>query len=163
RSFAPASIGPGSLGGVLVLDPPGGQTSERTELWVAAGSFGALRMRVGDVRDTGTGARVVSAVSASRSDDDFSYFDPNAPGGGALRLRENAGHAAANGLAGWYLPVRFGDASGHLSVTALAQARRQGLPGTINFPTLHQRLDSDRELAAIQLSIPTGRGAWITR
>src|SRR5262249_4996576 len=138
RSFAPASIGPGSLGGVLVLDAPSAQTEERTEVWAAAGSFGALRMRSGDVRMTGDGARVVSAISASRSVDDFSYRDPSS---GTYRARENAGHAAVNGLVGWYMPVRFGEgAPGHLAVVMLAQARRQELPGSINSVTPHQRL-----------------------
>jgi hypothetical protein len=161
RSFAPAAIGPGSLGGVLVVDPPGAQTEPRTEVWGAAGSFGALRMRAGDVRELGQGTRVVSALSASRADDDFSYFDPTVQ---AFRARENAGHAAVNGLVGYYLPVRFGDAApGHLAVTMLAQARRQELPGTIYLPTPRQRLSSDRELTSLELSFPAAGGAWIAR
>src|SRR5262245_22743071 len=161
RSFAPAAIGPASLGGVLVLEPPGAQTAERTEAWAAAGAFGSRRIRVGDVRGVGGGARIVSALSASRSDDDFSYFEPP---NGPFRTRENAGHAAVNGLLGWYLPVDFGtSAPGHLSVLMLAQARRQELPGTIYFPTPRQRLGSDRELTSIELSRPTARGAWIGR
>src|SRR4029077_11312225 len=44
RSFAPAAMGPGSLGGTLVLDPPTAVGASRTEAWMAGGSFGARRL-----------------------------------------------------------------------------------------------------------------------
>src|SRR5204863_1997954 len=50
RSFAPAALGPGSLGGTLVLDPPSPRAPEATDVWTAVGSFGARRVRVGDIR-----------------------------------------------------------------------------------------------------------------
>ena len=168
RSFAPAALGPGSLGGTLVLDPPTAGGPDRTEVWAAAGSFGARRLRVGDVRSLGDdGSRVATALSASRSDDDFSYFDPG-NAGGETRMRENSQHAAANGLVAWTRPIRFADGTtGHLTVTTLAQARRQHVPGPVvrGIPstTPNQVLASDRELAAVELAVPSGPGAWIGR
>ena len=84
--------------------------------------------------DADGGVRVATALSASRSSGDFTYFDPIASGEAGHDVnatQSNAGHAAVNGLVSVALPVRFGSAeAGALTVTTLAQARRQGLPGT---------------------------------
>jgi outer membrane receptor protein involved in Fe transport len=78
--------------------------------------------------------------------------------------RDNAGHAAANGLVSWSSPVRWSGAStGALTVTALAQARRQQLPGTVIGPTPLASLASDRELASSELTGGLGQGFWSTR
>jgi len=166
RSFAPASLGPGSLGGTLVLDPPRATSPEATDVWAAAGSFGAARLRVGDVRDLGGGARLATAVSASRADDGFSYLDPRASSAGhdVFVQRQNAGHAAANGLLSWALPVKWSASSrGTLTVTTLVQARHQELPGTVLGPTPLAWLDSDRELAAAEMTAGAGKGTWSAR
>ncbi len=166
RSFAPAALGPGSLGGTLVLDPPKAAAPESTDVWAAAGSFGEARLRVGDVRALGGGGRIATAVSASRADDDFTYLDPTAssPGHDVYTRRENAGHAAVNGLMSWALPVRWTDSSaGALTVTTLVQGRRQELPGTVLGPTPLARLESDRELVSAALSGALGTGAWSAR
>lgn len=166
RSFAPAALGPGSLGGTLVLDPPRATAPESTEVWAAGGSFGEARLRVGTVRALGDGGRIATAVSASRADDDFTYLDPtqSTPGHDVYAQRENAGHAAVNGLASWALPVRWTQTtSGALTVTTLLQARRQQLPGTSLGPTPFARLDSDRELASAELSGALGTGTWSAR
>jgi hypothetical protein len=166
RSFAPASLGPGSLGGTLVLDAPRPTSPEATDVWTAVGSFGAARLRVGDVRDAGGGVRVATALSASRADDDFSYFDATAstPGHDVFDARRNAAHDAVNGLVSWAVPVRWTDASeGALTVTTLAQGRRQELPGTTLGPTPFAELDSNRELASAELTEAAGPGAWIAR
>jgi outer membrane receptor protein involved in Fe transport len=166
RTFAPASLGPGSLGGTLVLDPPRPTLPPSTETWAAIGSYGEARLRAADVRSVGGGSRVVTAISASRADDDFSYLDPTAttPGHDVYSTRQNAGHAAVNGLVSWVLPVRWaGETSGALTVTTLAQARHQELPGTVLGPTPFAELDSDRELASAELTVGAGRGTWIAR
>ncbi len=166
RSFAPAALGPGSLGGTLVLEPPKATAPESTDVWAAAGSFGEARLRVGDVRAIGGGGRIATAISASRADDDFTYLDPTAssPGHDVYAQRENAGHAAVNGLVSWALPVRWTTAStGALTVTTLVQGRRQQLPGTVLGPTPFARLDSDRELVSAELSGGLGAGAWSAR
>jgi hypothetical protein len=166
RSFAPASLGPGSLGGTLVLDPPRPTAPEAIDVWAAAGSFGAARLRVGTVRDVGDGSRVAAAVSASRADDGYSYLDPfaSASGHDVYTPRENAGHAAASGLVSWSVPVRWMQGgSGALTVTTLAQSRHQELPGTVFGPTPYAFLDSDREIASVELSGPSGPGTWSVR
>src|ERR1019366_4679266 len=126
RSFAPASLGPGSLGGTLVLDPPRATAPAPTDVWAAAGSFGEARLRVANVTTVtsgvGGGARVATAVSASRTDNDFTYVDPFAAAVGrdvSTRLL-NGGHSAANGLASVALPVAWSRAGdGELTATAL--------------------------------------------
>ena len=110
RSFAPAAMERGSLGGTLVLGIRLRRDPHRSEVWTAAGSFGSGRMRVGDVRGTGDGVRIATGISTSRSDDDFTYLDPLASTSGhdVYTTRENAGHAAANSLVSIALPVRLG-------------------------------------------------------
>ena len=166
RTFAPASLGPGSLGGTLVLDPPKAGAPEGTDVWAAGGSFGEARLRMGDVRALGGGARLVTALSASRADDGFSYLDPlqSSPGHDVYATRTNAGHAALDGLASWAVPVRWTSRSpGALTVTVLVQDRRQELPGTVLGPTPFARLYSDRELASAELTGKLGPGAWLAR
>lgn len=169
RSFAPAALGRGSLGGTLVLDTPSPRSAEHTEVWAAAGSFGARRMRIGDVHGDPDGVRIATGFSASRSDDDFTYLDPHATiltGHDVYATRTNAGHAGANGLASIAIPVRLSggeNGRGALTVTTLAQVRRQQLPGTISGPTPFQRLDSNRLLAALELTLPAGSGAFGAR
>jgi iron complex outermembrane receptor protein len=172
RSFAPATLGRGSLGGTLVLDVPSPNAEARTDVWTAVGSFGSRRLRLGDVRAVGGasgasggsadpgGVRVATGISASRSDDDFSYLDPlasEAKHTDVFATRVNAGHAAANGLASIVIPLGKDD-DHTLTITTLAQARRQELPGTIDAPTPYQRLESSRVLEAIELGFPLASG-----
>jgi hypothetical protein len=163
RSFAPAALGRGSLGGTLALDPPSLRGPARSESWAAVGSFGALRLRVGDVRPVnvgGTDARVATALSASRADDDFTYTDFST---GRTLTRQNAGHADANGLVSFGMPMKVGDKEGAVTLTTLVQDRRQQLPGTIDAPTPHARLDSNRLVSAAELTLPASSGAAIAR
>jgi outer membrane receptor protein involved in Fe transport len=166
RTFAPAALGPGSLGGTLVLDPPRPTSPEGVDVWAAVGSFGSRRLRVGGVQGAGSGSRIAAAVSASRSDDDFTYVDPLAstPGHDVYTVRQNAGHAAVDALVAWSLPVRFGMAGdGALVVTTLCQDRRQELPGSVYAPTQFAYLESDRELASANLTQTVLGGTWIAR
>jgi hypothetical protein len=165
RSFAPASLGPGSLGGTLALDPPSPQDPERTLVWVGVGSFGAARMRVGDVRTLGDGPdapRVAVGLSASRASDDFSYYDAQL---GHDVDQVNAQHAQVQALASYTLPFHLGASAreGDVTVTALAQARRQHLPGTFYLATPYQVLASDRELTSVQAQVQDGPGAVYAR
>ncbi len=150
RTFAPAALGQGSLGGTLVLDPPRVGGPARTEVWDAVGSFGAARIRVADIRDVGDGARVATALSASRATDDFTFYDP---GHSEFTTRQNNGHAAVNGFVSATLPVHWsGGAPGALTLTTLVQARKQGSPGTIDYPTPYTTLDSNREMSVVELT-----------
>jgi len=164
RSFAPASLGPGSLGGALALDPPSPTAIPGTEAWAAAGSHGAARLRVGDVRplDWGGEARIVTGVTASRADDDFTYFDPHTR---RMVPRRNNGHAQASALVSVARPVRWSPrgAEGTARMTTIVQARRQDLPGTVDQPTPYDRLDSSRLLEVLELTFPVRAGAIVAR
>ncbi len=162
RSFAPAALGRGSLGGTLVLDAPSPRGPNSTEVYAAAGAYGSRRVRIGDVSGKPDGVRVATGLSASRSDDDFSFIDSSASikaGHDVLATRENAGHAAASALVSLGLPIRLGPGNtGALTITTLAQIRRQQLPGTIQRPTRFERLASNRLLGALELTLPAGPG-----
>ncbi len=163
RSFTPPTLGAGSLGGSLSIEAPTVSASRtRTEVYAAGGSFGSARLRIGDLR-----SNVATALSATRSDDDFTYLDPIASSEGqdVFRKRTNAGHAAANGIVSYALPIPFGGSGedGSLRVTALVQARDQKLPGTVKAPTIVQHAVSDRQLVAAELAVPRGEGALRVR
>jgi len=163
RTFTPAALGPGSLGGTLAMDAPSAQGPERTDLWLAGGSFGAMRMRASDVSDLGGGVRLASGLSANRTDGDFSYYnyahdapilDPR-----AYLPRLNNDYAQASGLVSLVVPLHLGESdAGTMRATALVQAREQGLAGSILEPTPFQRLRTDRELATTELAFPIARG-----
>lgn len=160
RSFAPAALGRGSLGGTLVLDPPSPRAPSRTDVWAAVGAFGGRRLRIGDVRGDPTRVRVATGFSASRADDDFGYQEPLS---GREATRGNAGHAAVAALASVALPVRTAFGDGALTTTTLAQARRQELPGPARSPTPDQHLHSSRLLSVLELSVPAAGGAASAR
>ena len=165
RTFAPGGLGPGSLGGTLSIEPPSASSPPGTDVWTAGGSFGTLRMRVGDVTDLGGGARIASGLSASRSDGDFSFYNllHNAPINDPREFipRLNDDFAQASGLVSLLLPLHAGPTrSGTLRTTVLLQGREQGLPGTVFLSTPAQRLRTDRELATTELALPVARGVW---
>jgi iron complex outermembrane receptor protein len=169
RTFTPASLGPSSLGGTLVIDPPRATDPPRCETWMAGGSFGSLRMRVSEIADAGHGVRIASGLSASRTDGDFSYYDVNhnAPilDPRAFVPRVNNDSAQASGLVSVTAPLK-NDVT--LRATTMLQAREQGLPGSIYAPTPLQRLRFDRELVTVELGVPAARGvvgaqAWAVR
>lgn len=155
RTFAPAALGRGSLGGTLAIDPPSPRSKEGTEVWAAAGSYDALRLRIGDVRKVGE-VRFATGLSASRSDDDFTYFSQSDHHDVE---RINAGHAAVAGLESVAMPIPLEGTDGALTITWLAQARRQELPGSIQQTTPFQRLDFSRFVQALEVTLPAGTGA----
>ncbi len=168
RTFTPAALGPGSLGGTLSIDAPSASGPERTDVWMAGGSFGALRMRIADVRDLGGGVRVASGLSANRTDGDFSFYNinHNAPIFDPREYlpRVNNDYAQASGLVSLIAPLHFGEShSGTMHATALLQERSQGLPGTALAPTPFERLRTDRELATVELAFPIARGTVSTQ
>ena len=165
RTFAPAALGRGSLGGTLEIVPLSAKARDQTDVWGAIGAYGARRLRVGDVREV-DGLHVATGISASRSTDDFSYLDPLATASGGhdvLAARQNAGHADGAGLVSIAAPVWTRAGEGTLTTTLLAQARKQELPGPTGYPTPFQRLDSSRLLAAVDFTVPLGAGTFGVR
>jgi len=152
RGFAPASLGTtGYLGGVLAIDPPSSALGARTEAWLAGGSFGSLKVRVGDTRKVGP-LQLGGGVFASRSDGDFTY-DVADPVTGKItpRTRINAGHVGVGLIERASLERPWG------SVGALffANARRLGVPGTAAYTTEAARLDTARLVVGADASIRT--------
>jgi iron complex outermembrane receptor protein len=157
RGFAPASLGTtGYLGGVLAIDPPSPLATARTEWWVGAGSFGSLKLRVGDARTIGP-VSIGAGLFASRSDGDFN-FEAEDPRTGALAPhdRRNAGFHAAGAIGRASVDLGWGSAG----ATLFADVRRQGLPGQSMFPTTFSRLDTSRIVAGADILVRTDRGAW---
>jgi iron complex outermembrane receptor protein len=167
RSFAPAALGRGSLGGTLSLEAPSSRAANATEVYSAVGAYGSARVRIGDIRGEANGVRIATGLSASRSDDDFSFLDPMASlraGRDVFRTRDNAGHAAVSGLVAVGVPVHLARGqTGALTTTTLLQVRRQQLPGTVHAPTRFQRMESTRMLSALELTLPVSAGTLSTR
>ena len=159
RSFTPASIDRGSLGGTLVLEPPLPTDAEGTLSWIGLGSFGEERLRVADVRAIDDGrARLVTALSASRATDDFSYYDSahSTAASPVYTTRQNAGHASVNGFVAVALPLDLGRGEpGTVTVTTLVDSRFQHLPGSALVPTLFATLATNRELLSVDVAKPT--------
>jgi len=173
RSFAPATLGRGSLGGTLVFDPPsgfsgagrsGGNGAQRTEIWTAAGSFGSLRLRLGQMFSAQNGVRVASAISASRADNDFDVLDRKATlleNREVYYARKNAGHADASAIATATVPLSLvGAGLGAVTVTTLLQARRQQLAGTVTDPTPFASITTTRALGGVDVTWPAAGGTF---
>lgn len=162
RSFTPASVGSGSLGGTLMVEPPRPTDPEGSLVWLGVGSFGEERLRLADVRavDDGRG-RIVTALSASRATDDFTYYDPtHATDPDPYATRQNAGYAALNGFAALALPLDLGGGDpATVTMTTLLQSRLQHLPGSIEAPSLFAELRTNRELLSIDVAKPLSETA----
>ena len=153
RGFAPASLGTtGYLGGVLAIEPPSPALGARTEAWLAAGSFGSLKVRAGDTRKVGP-LQLGGGVFASRSDGDFTY-DVADPATGKItpRTRVNAGHVAVGMIERASIERPWGS----LGALFFANARRLGVPGTAAYTTEAARLDTARFVVGADASIRTG-------
>jgi vitamin B12 transporter len=166
RTFAPAGLGGGYLGGLVAVDPiePGKQP--RTEVYDAIGSFGALRLRIADVRSFGGDERgdgkwrVATGLSASRIAGDFPYVDPTlGPGREIDRTRENAGNAQLSGI----VQARRDIDAWTIILTALGQTRRDGVAGNFLHPTTATRLFRERELFAIEARHGDDDGRFLVR
>lgn len=153
RGFAPAALGAtGYLGGVVTLDPPANSAAPRTSSWLAAGSFGTLKLRVGDTRAAGDWT-FSTGLAASRTDGDFSYEAP-APRGDTTveRTRTNAGYAGASFVERVAVRQPWGSAS----LVVLVDGARRGLSGTTSHPTEAAELGTSRLATGVEVS----RLAW---
>lgn len=156
RGFAPATLGTtGYLGGVLAIDPPSPAMGARTESWAAAGSFGVLKVRVGDLRRV-DGISIGSGFYASRSDGDFPYLMQRPLGSGPVveARRSNAGQVVVGGIE----RVSIERSWGSVAALLFADARRLGVPGTIvgSVPIQFANLSTTRLVAGLEGTIRTG-------
>jgi iron complex outermembrane receptor protein len=153
RGFAPAALGTtGYLGGVLAIDPPSPALGEKTEVWLLGGSFGTLKLRVGDLRRTGS-VTTGTALFASRTDGDFTYKVDDPRANHALeQTRTNARVVTAGGLE----RVTLERAWGSVGATLFGDARQQGLPGSVAQPTRAARLAQSRLVVGVDALVRTG-------
>src|SRR5688572_29105756 len=107
---------------------------------------------------------ITTAVSASRSDDEFDVFVADGRGSGSYARRRNAGHAQASALVSVLQPATFAPGRrGSVRMTLIGQARRQELPGTALDPTPSDRIETTRLVPVLELSGETEKGAWRIR
>lgn len=157
RTFAPASMGGGYLGGIVELAPIEAGSPERakTEVYDALSSFGAYRVRLADTRQVGV-FRLATGVSYSRQDGDFVFFDPVL---GADVTRKNARSAQAAAL----VHARGELDRWTLLATALASLRQDGVAGRFEVPLRGAGLDRDRVLAALEARRTDDAGRFLAR
>jgi iron complex outermembrane receptor protein len=161
RTFAPASLGGGYLGGVVAIEPLEltlRAGAARTEVYDAYGSFGSYRLRASDVRAVSDEVRVGAGVAYARWDGGFTYWDPTRTPAGD-RTRENAEGAQLAGVA----QVRIEHGAWSVIATGLAQGRRDGVPGPFDAPTRGASLARDRELVALEARRRDDDGRWLAR
>jgi len=156
RGFAPATLGTtGYIGGVLSIEPPSPAMGGRTEVWTAAGSFGSLKVRLGDLRRV-NGVEVGSGFFASRSDGDFSYWSQKILGSGPLAevRRTNAAQVVVGGIE----RVKIERSWGSVAALLFADARKLGVPGTVTTsPAIRfASLGTTRLVAGLEGTVRTG-------
>lgn len=156
RTFAPASLGGGYLGGLVEIAPVEANGPAKTEAYDAFGSFGTYRMRLADTRPLGNGWRLATGVSFSRSEGDFTYLDPNL---GRDVVRQNADSHQVAAIA----QARRDFERWVVLVTALGSVRTDGVAGPFDQPTLATRLDRDRQLLALELRERDDAGRFLAR
>src|SRR5262249_19671401 len=130
---------------------------ERTEWSAYAGSFGALKLRLGDLRRAG-GLEIGTGAFASRSDGGFSYTLETPEGSGHVteQRRTNAGQEVIGGATRGAIERRGGGAAALL----FADVRRPGVRGTARAPTRFATLDPGRVVAGLEASMrPSATGA----
>jgi TonB-dependent Receptor Plug Domain len=171
RTFAPAWLGQGSLGGTLTIEPPANYNRDLTETGGAIGSFGAARAggcissdETAPMSDKSIG-RTLTCFSLSRSDGDFDYLDPlaSSPGKPAFVDRRNARTIDAATIAQRSIRFNILGVQGRYVVTGLSLIRDQQLPGTVRAPTPVQSIRSSRGAGALELDANLGSGTAIAR
>lgn len=166
RTFAPASLGRGSLGGTLTIDPPSIYGTARAEVFGSVGSFGSARARTCVVADAeAIRTQTTLCLSMSRSDGTFEYLDPLASTNGTPTFaeRKNAGHAELSFLGQRSLGFEIGPFRGRFLITSLAQSRHQELPGTVRAPTPRLSVQASRGALGTEVDLNAGPGVVVLR
>lgn len=154
RTFAPAHLGGGYLGGIVDLAPME-LGRDRTEVYNAAGSFGSYRMRVADTHSIGA-FRIGAGVSYHRTDGDFRYYDPFRD---AEVRRTNNGAQQLSGV----VQARHESERWTWLLTTLLNLRRDGIAGPFDRPALATQMSRDRQLFAIEARKRDDDGRFLAR
>jgi len=143
RTFAPAHLGGGYLGGIVDLQPMELGTRPSSEVYNAFASFGTYRLRVADTRASILGFRVAAGLSYLRTDSDFMYFDP-----GTQRdaRRRNADSAQLAGV----VHARRDEGKWSWLVTLLGTTRHDGIAGPFYRPSIATEMTRNRLLGAVE-------------
>jgi iron complex outermembrane receptor protein len=145
RGSLGALLGPGALGGAvnLVTRAPSGPAQLQGS--VTVGSFGTAQLAAAGQGAVGPGALLVSGTALG-TQGAFSYAPPDQP------VQQRANNDVRQGaLLGRYV-LALGDA--RLDVTAQVEAGEQGLAGTTQNPSAHDRLAQDLESVQARLRAP---------
>ncbi|MBX7197503.1 MAG: Plug domain-containing protein, partial [Sandaracinaceae bacterium] len=143
RTFAPAALGGGYLGGIVEISPVEvSRSGDRTEVYDALSSFGAYRVRLADARTIGS-FQVATGLSYSRQEGDYRYFDPLLSSD-VTRVNNRSAQGAA------LLHARGELDRWTLLFTGLASLRQDGVAGRFDYPLRGTKLDRDRELVSFE-------------
>lgn len=157
RTFAPAHLGGGYLGGIVDLQPMA-LGRDRTEVYNAYGSFGSYRMRGADTHAIGN-VRIGAGVSYHRTEGDFLFFHPfTGIEGQDIRRTNNA----ARQLASVVMARHDGDRWAWL-FTGLFTGREDGIAGTFDYPTRATHLSRNRALVALEARKRADDGRFLAR
>jgi iron complex outermembrane receptor protein len=146
RGFAPASLGPAGIGGVVDVRTRDGAEGAGGRIDVVAGELGTARVSAGWTLPTGPVARLTANASGLRSDGDFRYldtgtvpdFDPDDDV--VLRRANNELGEAALSLR-WLRTARAG---AELALGLRAHDRERGVPGPDGQQSDTAELDESR-------------------
>lgn len=156
RTFAPAFLAGGYLGGIVDLAPLD-LTARRTETYNAYGSFGSYRMRVATAQKAGAWS-VGAGVSFHRTQGDFTYYDPFLIDGMDVTRRNNETQQL-----GGIAHARHDGDRWTVLITTLLTNRRDGIAGPFDNPSLGTHMRRDRELVALEVRKRGEDGRFLAR
>jgi iron complex outermembrane receptor protein len=146
RGFAPASLGPAGIGGVVDVRTRAGQGANDPAFDLVAGELDTVRVSGGFGLRTGASHRLTAGLEALRSHGDFRYLDtgtlPDFDSRDDVVLRRSN-----NDLEQGSAELRFArdGARGETLSTALRVERRgRGIPGPDGLPSETAELDESR-------------------
>lgn len=155
RTFAPAAVGGGYLGGIVDVQPMD-LAASRSETYNGYGSFGSYRLRLASTQSIGA-FRVGAGVTYHRTAGDFVYFQPAAIAEDVRRKNNDSQQ-----LAGVVQARNDGDRWTWL-LTTLLMGRRDGVAGPYDYPASGTSMTRDRELFAIETRKRDDDGRFLAR
>ncbi len=136
RGAVPVELGGAGIGGAvnMITRLGRGEKGERFRASLGLGSYGArhLRAHYGDEHD-GIHAKSATTIGYTGADGDFTYFDDN---GTLLNKSDDAYRTRTNnGFDQLDASTRIGSTERPLLAGARISLKKQGLPGTVRFPS----------------------------